>query len=146
MYTPQLVVNGTSEFIGSDEKPIRNAITQAQLVQQTATLELDASIEQDIVRINYKSADVQASDELQLALIQKNGSTNVLRGENEGLKFDHSQIVIKSLQVSLKDNAQGTATLIIPKSALGKGLEIIGLVQNGRNGKIQAANATSLCK
>ena len=146
VYTPQLVVNGSSEFIGSDEKPIRNAITRAQDAQQITTLQLEATISQDVVRVNYKTTDIQAGDELQLALIQKNGSTNVLRGENEGLKFDHSQIVINMVKVSIKGKADGTAALTIPKSALGKELEVIGLVQNNRNGKIHAANSAALVK
>lgn len=144
VYTPQLVVNGSSEFIGSNEKQIRNAISGQQNALSTATLTLSAAQTVESVKAKYEVTNVLQGDELQLALVQKNGSTNILRGENEGLNFSHVQIVRKIVRVSLKDQTSGTIELNIPKTAMGQQLEIIGLVQNSKSGKILAANAVEL--
>ncbi|RDC54368.1 DUF1223 domain-containing protein [Pedobacter chinensis] len=144
VYTPQLIINGSKEFVGGNEREIRNAIETQLLIKHTADLSFDIHRDGDLVKINYKTKDIQASDDLLLALVQKNGSTNVLRGENAGLQFSHVQIVRKMAQVSLKDTPSGSAELNIPKSIAAEQWEVIGMIQNRKTGAISAVNVVSV--
>jgi len=138
VYTPQLVVNGTSEFIGSDEPKISNAIDEQLLIKHTTALSLSSEADAKAVTVTYDAKAVQAGEELVLALVQKNGHTDVKRGENEGRSLSHIQIVRKTAMVSLKETHAGSAILSFPKDAGKQDWEIIGLIQNTRTGQITA--------
>ncbi|TCD14645.1 DUF1223 domain-containing protein [Pedobacter psychrodurus] len=144
IYTPQLVINGAQEFIGSNESDVRNAINK-QLVnkQHTASLAFDTRRDGDVLKIDYETKDTQASDDLLFALVQKNGSTHVQRGENAGLKLSHVQIVRKTLTLSLNNAKSGIAVLKIPKSSNAEKWEVIGMVQHKTTGIISAVNASA---
>jgi hypothetical protein len=142
VYTPQLVINGAQEFIGSNESEVRNAINKQLLnTQHTASLAFNTKRDAEVLTIDYEAKDTQASDELLFALVQKGGSTDVQRGENAGLKLSHVQIVRKTLTLSLKDAKSGTAVLNIPKGSSAKKWEVIGMVQHKTTGAISAVNA-----
>lgn len=144
VYTPQLVINGAQEFIGSNESDVRNAINKQLLNNQhTASLAFDTQRDGDVLRIKYEAKDTQASDDLLFALVQKSGSTDVQRGENAGLKLSHVQIVRKTLTLSLKDAKSGTAVLNIPKSSSAEKWEVIGMVQHKTTGAISAVTASA---
>jgi len=144
VYTPQLIVNGSKVFVGGDEREIRNAIATQLLIKHAAVLSFDVHRDGDLLKINYKTNDIQASDDLLLALVQKSGSTNVLRGENAGLQFSHVQIVRKMAQVPLKNTSSGSAELNIPKGMAAEQWEVIGMIQNKKTGAISAVNAVAV--
>ncbi|WP_157258271.1 DUF1223 domain-containing protein [Pedobacter ginsenosidimutans] len=144
VYTPQLVINGAQEFIGSNESEVRNAINKQLLNKKyTASLAFDTKRDGEELTINYETKDTQASDDLLFALVQKGGSTHVQRGENAGLKLSHVQIVRKTLTLSLKDAKSGTAVLNIPKGSNAEKWEVIGMVQHKITGAISAVNAST---
>ncbi len=145
VYTPQLVINGAQEFIGSNESDVRNAINKQLLNKQhTASLAFDTRRDGEVLKINYEAKDTQAGDDLVFALVQKNGSTHVQRGENAGLKLSHVQIVRKTLSLSLKNTKSGTAALNIPKSSGAEQWEVIGMVQHQTTGLISAVNSSAI--
>jgi hypothetical protein len=139
VYTPQLVVNGTEEFIGSDEPKISNAINEQLLVKHVADLSLSSQQDDKVITVKYEAKDIQAGEDLLLALVQKNGHTDVKRGENEGRSLSHIQIVRKTALVSLKGAHSGTATLSYPKEAGKQAWEVIGMIQHTKTGVISAA-------
>ncbi|NMN36204.1 DUF1223 domain-containing protein [Pedobacter sp. SG918] len=143
VYTPQLVINGAQEFIGSDESDVRNAINKQLLnTQHKASLAFNTKRDGEVLTINYEAKDTQASDDLLFALVQKSGSTDVQRGENAGLKLSHVQIVRKTLTLSLKDAKSGTVVLNIPRGSSAEKWEVIGMVQHKTTGAISAVNAS----
>lgn len=139
VYTPQLVVNGAEEFIGSDEPKISKAINGQLLVKHAADLSLSSQQDDKAVTVKYEAKEVQPGEDLVLALVQKNGHTDVIRGENEGRSLSHIQIVRKTAMVALKESYAGTATLSFPKDAGKQAWEVIGMIQNTKTGAISAA-------
>jgi hypothetical protein len=100
-YTPQMVVDGKSQFVGSDERAALVAVAKAARVPK-AKLDFeqlpDAKADDGTVRLrlqfgpapNWHAGDLA---EVVLAITEDNLSSNVTRGENEGNRLDHRAVV-----------------------------------------------------
>jgi len=143
VYTPQIVVNGKTEFVGSEEGTLRNAIRTNLEKDGTAQLTLTATAmgnKQAAIKYNIDGADKNTV--LQVAVLEKNAASKVERGENKGRTLAHVQIVRKLQQVDLTGNS-GVAGVALPQGFDQKSWEVIGFLQNKANGSIiGAAKAT----
>jgi hypothetical protein len=140
VYTPQVIVNGHTEFVGSDEKSLRNAIKAG--LESPAKTEISLSnikIEGDKASLQYHATGDINSSALLIALIEKNATTKVQSGENGGRTLAHVQIVTQLKNIALKSNANGTETIVLPHSFDPQKFELIGFVQNTSNGEITGA-------
>jgi hypothetical protein len=144
VYTPQIVVNGKKEFVGSEEGTLRNAITAGLRSNPAATLTLNTQKGQDHIAVQYRVTSAEKNSDLLLALVQKAAQTKVQRGENGGRTLSHVQIVRKIQSVSLSAGGNGNATIALPEGINIQDWEVIGFVQNKANGEILAATKASL--
>lgn len=133
VYTPQLVVNGESEHIGSDGRAVSAAINQALQQSAARQLQLEAKINrrQLTVTPNLKPA---AGSGLLVALVQRQAESRVKAGENEGRRLAHVQIV-RDLKVATGKEVKFT----LPEGADPRQYEVVGFVQNYGTGKITDA-------
>ncbi|RFZ83523.1 DUF1223 domain-containing protein [Mucilaginibacter terrenus] len=144
VYTPQIVVNGQKEFVGSQEGTLRNAITAGLGKQTTAELTLaDPKISATGISVNYSAKQPSANSSLVVALIEKNATTEVKSGENGGRTLSHVQIVSQLKNVSLTAD-KGQVQFTLSKGFISSKYEIIGLVQNTSTGEILAAAKSPL--
>ena len=108
IYTPQMVVNGTRQFVGNDETALRDAIhyvgkqksevqfTQLQVYSDAAGVKLD-------YRLNGELKD----REVHIAIVSPYVQTDVKRGENKGRKLSHTNVVRKLISLSSKGIRHG---------------------------------------
>jgi len=143
VYTPQLVINGKTEFVGSNEAATDYAITSALAGEATTTLKLQGKPQAGKLAISYQVSGNTEGNELVLAVVQKKGVNHIARGENEGLTLSHIQIV-RQLQAFGLKNSQGELRIALPKAFDAKGWEVIGLLQNQQTRAIQAAGRVAL--
>jgi len=145
VYTPQAVVNGSKEFVGSQEGTLRNAIKDQ--LQKASSAQLDIS---DIkngegkITLQYHVQVKTANTSLLLALVEKNAVSKVLRGENGGRTLSHVQIVRNLQTIHLNGQTNGAGTLEIPEALDKSGLEVIAFLQNNGNGEIIAATKSGI--
>jgi len=136
VYTPQIIVNGKTELVGSEEGTLRNAISAS--LQNSAGAKLDLAITStDAKQANLKYT-VDGADKktvLQVAVVEKSAVSKVGAGENNGRTLSHVQIVRKLQKVTLEGNS-GTASISLPDGFDVKNWEIIGFLQNKANGSI----------
>lgn len=144
VYTPQLVVNGQSESIGSDAGAVGNALGNALSKDATNTLQLSGEIKPGSTELDYELGDDPANCYLLVAVVQRHGSTNVKGGENEGRTLDHVQLVRSLETMNLKGRKSGTIHVKLPAGFNTTDWEIIGLVQNNNTGAIAAATHATL--
>lgn len=90
-YTPQMVVDGATEFNGSDVQSARQAITQALLRPQTADIQM-STVADDKLQVSVK-ASPEASGEVLLALTEDNLMSKVSAGENNKRELHHTAVV-----------------------------------------------------
>jgi hypothetical protein len=139
VYTPQIVVNGKTEFVGSEEGTLRNTIkTNLEKVSQTQLSLNISAIDQGLASIKYVAGGADKNTVLQIAVLQKNAQTKVERGENGGRTLSHVQIVRKLQTVSFNGN-NGVVKLTLPQGFDTQGWEVIGFLQNTNSGVITGA-------
>lgn len=137
MYTPQFIINGTTEFAGYNENSLSKKISDALKTKQTSNLELTATSDKDSLDIHFKTNQILQHTSLFIATVQKQGISKVERGENMGNTLHHIQIV-KELQGFIITEKEGNIILDKPAGFNSKDWEIIGFIQNTSSGKISA--------
>ncbi|MEO1655732.1 MAG: DUF1223 domain-containing protein, partial [Bacteroidota bacterium] len=91
VYTPQMVVNGEVEFVGSRGSQAESQISQA--LKSTRTRSQDLILSRDKGKIYYEIKGDLTGQSLRYALVEKEASTQVRAGENRGAKLYHYNIV-----------------------------------------------------
>jgi hypothetical protein len=139
IYTPQIVVNGKTEFVGSEEGSLRNAIKTNLQTASPAQLSLNvSSARQGQASLKYSTGGTDKNTVLLVAVLQKNAQTKVERGENGGRTLSHVQIV-RSLQRVPLNAKSGIVNVSLPNGYDASGWEIVGILQNTSTGAITGA-------
>jgi len=139
IYTPQIVVNGKTEFVGSEEGSLRNAIKTNLQTASPAQLSLNvSSARQGQASLKYSTEGTDKNTVLLVAVLQKNAQTKVERGENGGRTLSHVQIV-RSLQRVPLNAKSGIVNVSLPNGYDASGWEIVGILQNTSTGAITGA-------
>ncbi len=93
IYTPQVIINGIKEFVGSDKAKMRPFINQDVLREPKASLKISATAHMSKVFVAYTITNTEGQS-LNVALVQKKALTDVRHGENEAKKkLKHTNIV-----------------------------------------------------
>jgi hypothetical protein len=142
VYTPQIIVNGNVEFVGSDEEKLEQSI-QKSLGEIPAT-EIGLQVKQESNRIAVTCiTDGIADNELNLALVQKQASDFVQRGENRGKKLNHYFIVRDFLSHPDQHGAH-SFYLTLPPGMNSADFMVVAFIQNKKTGHIIAASRSSI--
>jgi len=144
IYTPQLIINGKIDYIGSEETAVRNGIKSALSKTAVTELSLEATQQNTKLNLNYNVSKATQNNRLLIAVVQKSAKSNVKRGENAHRILSHYQIVRSLSNFALSGNLKGTASVALPKDFNSKDYEIIGFVQDKNNGSILAVTKAVL--
>lgn len=145
VYTPQIVINGQREFVGSQEGSLRNAIVSSLAKQSSAQINLITIKNTGSgIHVNYGLSGATKYSEVVLALVQKSAQTQVKAGENSGHTLQHVQIVRQVQRVSAGLNTNGSGVLSLPRGANPQNFEVIALLQDTATGEITAAARQTL--
>lgn len=140
VYTPQLVINGQEEYIGSREISIRGAIDNALAIPAAAELKIKTSLEGNKIVVDHTAHGASKQSNLLLAVVQKSAQTAVKRGENADRVLSHFQIVHHLHSHSITSDSHGVTQLPIPDGFEAKIFEVIGFLQDTDTGVISAAD------
>ncbi|HKP86241.1 MAG TPA: DUF1223 domain-containing protein, partial [Blastocatellia bacterium] len=103
-YTPQMVVDGRAEFVGSNGAKAREAITKAALspkadVSLTIKSSAAKSVTLAIQVSNVPDAAGGDTADVMLAITESGLLSNVSRGENSGRKLAHAAVTRKLIKI-----------------------------------------------
>ncbi len=143
IYTPQIITNGKTEFVGSNERALRTAIATDLKEIPAQTLTLTSTIKNGQINVRYETGGFEKQSDLTIALVQKSGHSQVKAGENAGRALTHVQIVRKLVDETLRANT-GELNLTQPKDYNEHEWELIGFVQDKTNGAILSAARSGL--
>ena len=143
IYTPQIIVNGKKEFVGSDRETLLNTISEVLQEEVKLSLTLKNTVKDNQVNVEYQTDVPKKSADLVIALIQKKGENKVSAGENSGRMLTHVQIV-RGLAVEALQSNNGKLSLTLPKDDNGNEWEMIGYVQDKKSGNILSATKSEL--
>jgi hypothetical protein len=95
VYTPQMVVNGSTQLTGSDESGADEAVEQA--LKRPATANVDLRVKYDEAKrelvLGYRVEHAPNAGLLTLCIVQSSGAIDVRAGENSGRKLVHQNVV-----------------------------------------------------
>lgn len=89
-YTPQMIVDGREEFVGSNLDRAREAILEAAKTQK-AVIEITPAADKYKIKISGIPAHENAT--VFFAITEDNLASNVRGGENSGKKLEHTSVV-----------------------------------------------------
>ena len=136
VYTPQMVVNGTTAQVGSKRSAVRKALKVG-----VPPLELTAKKNQQNVEVNI-SGEYSAKALVWLAVFDKEQVTEVTHGENHGKTMRNHHVVRELTPIADWRSGGGTTSVEVPAlSNANTGCAIF--VQDRNNGKILGATYCS---
>ncbi|HTF67661.1 MAG TPA: DUF1223 domain-containing protein [Edaphobacter sp.] len=138
-YTPQMVVNGRYEFVGSDAGAAAQALHQAAAGASVPLTISDLKTTHNHVAFSLQTGTVDKEAQLLVVLAQNAGIEHVASGENGGRTLRHVAIARTIRQVaSVKDGSAyvGSVSLDVPQAIAGEGWHLVVFLQQGPGGPI----------
>ncbi|HEX3579673.1 MAG TPA: DUF1223 domain-containing protein [Thermoanaerobaculia bacterium] len=123
-YTPQAVVNGTREFVGSNRAAMSVALEKASNEKQRSEITLTAHREGNSL-IATIHANVPANGDLFLAVVEDGVTTTIEHGENAGRTLTNDAIVRKLVRVTA-----GQTMVAVPLNSAGHNVSATAFVQD----------------
>lgn len=146
VYTPQMIVNGDVEFLGSDAKKAQRAIAGGlkQRPQASIELELVPSEGSGSITVKYAVEGETRGNVLNVAIVQSPEANRVSRGENVGRTLKHVNIVRAFRAVPLDRSVRGQVEIELPEDFDEKSVRAIGYMQNLKTLHIGGATEVAL--
>ncbi|GGO29558.1 DUF1223 domain-containing protein [Micromonospora parathelypteridis] len=143
LYTPQMIVNGTVEFVGSDRRRAAGAIASALTSTMTTPLALSVSDADGGHRmvLDYQADHAPGRTVLNVAMVERGLVSEVARGENAGRTLRQDNVVRAFTSVSM-NGGRGQVELAVPPDLDPRGATVVGYVQE--NGEQAIIGATSI--
>jgi hypothetical protein len=148
VYTPQMVVDGTTEFVGSDssraDKAFVKALRAPKIAVDLSSVSLDATA---VVKAHVKAGALQASfslreAEVYVAIALNRAESQVSHGENAGRTLAHAAVVRSMVKVGTIQRGQTFEKDIQVKLDPGtdtRNLRLIAFVQEPGQGRVIGA-------
>lgn len=159
VYTPQMVVDGQAEFVGSNSEKARTAITRlAKIPKAEVTIDEGQKVEPEntsIIKLQVRVAKLPKLSpndiaEVLLAITESNLSSQVVRGENTGRQLNHTAVVreLRSLGSVSSANKpfEAETTAILGKDWKRSQLKVVAFVQERKQKRILGAAAVNLAE
>jgi hypothetical protein len=149
VYTPQMIVDGEFEFVGSDARSAVQAIGKAAIVPKIAVnLGSARATQNGKVVLNVKTAPLPSSAGVSsanvlIAVADDKDVSSVARGENSGRTLTHVAVLRELHTVGAVDKTNGfwsDVEMDLPSAT--KKSRIIVIVQEGQSGKIVGVAST----
>lgn len=107
IYTPQMIVNGVTQFLGSDKEAADRAIAVAlhHAPEVKITAQLD-SVEQKKATIQFTCDGIADGDVVNIAVVEDSLDSKVNAGENAGQSLRHDAVVRTLVTLPAKSGQQ----------------------------------------
>ena len=93
VYTPEMIVNGSDAFVGSDEEHLQKDLDHELLTSAGVTLHISKIQRQGRLTVIYETQGFSQGDVINVALVERGLSTDVTAGENAGRTLHHNNVV-----------------------------------------------------
>ena len=143
IYTPQVVVNGRREFIGSNKSKLISSIEEQLNEKSTVSIKLTAVQKTEgKIDVHYSAEGVDAKKEQAILVqIQKMATNEIRKGENKGRTLHHINIVRNIFYLPLKEK---TTNFTLPAGYSKEDFFVAGFIQEKKSGKIKAIQSASI--
>ena len=144
VYTPQMIVNGTTEFLGSDRQRAEAEIKGAMGREPESKLTLRASRDGRKVSVAYAVMPVPRNAVLNVALVERGLTNKVRRGENRGRTLAHENVVRAFVTEAVSDDGRGAVDIALPADASEENTSVVVYAQDGKTLSVLGAAGVGL--
>lgn len=141
-YTPQMVVNGQTEFVGSSTAQAHRAIEAALSQEATFSVEVSAMEEGRQIVVSYRLDKPVVNSLINVALVQEEAKNYVDRGENSGRTLRHRNVVVDFK--ALPADTAGRVDVSHPEEAKRTDLAVVVFLQDKSNLRIVGASRVKI--
>jgi hypothetical protein len=147
IYTPQAVINGVAQAIGSDRAGIEIAVAQSRSSAPALSVPIELSVADDRVSVRVSARADAGAGEVWLCPVSGSVSVGIARGENRGRTITYTNVVRRWIKLG---NWKGKSeSFTIPVDAIKfDGVDaVVVILQNGTStqpGAIIGASLTPL--
>ncbi|MDE3252128.1 MAG: DUF1223 domain-containing protein [Bacteroidota bacterium] len=136
LYTPQLVMDGRYEMVGSNRTAIENQIRK-ELAEPKQGSILVRQVERKNDRLYFQYEAASPGEILNIALIEKKATTSIHAGENNGLRLMNYNIV-RSFHTQ-KAAGNGAGEISLPRDFTATGYALVMYTQGETKTNIRSA-------
>jgi len=141
-YTPQMIMNGRTEFVGSDSDRAKKEIAAALIEPVAARVRVSASRASDSsLAVEYSVEKAPRSAVLNVVVVEGALKTQVHHGENAGRTLHHENVARAIKTFSLDAGATGKITLDVPAGMSDSNVSVIAYVQEASMRIVGASSA-----
>lgn len=139
IYTPQMIVNGSRQFVGSDKKGLKDALEKSLQMLPTATFKtLSATFQKNTPpQVNFSLEGNYTDCNINFALISLSEITSIKRGENSGLSLTNEHVVRQF--ISIPATVEGLIHFKASPLPSGSNMAIVAYLQKSNSMKIIGA-------
>lgn len=139
VYTPQIIVNGSHEFIGSKENELNDALAEALSIKTTAGFKTLTTTLEDgkPPQVHYALEGDYEECKINFALVSLIETTSVKRGENGGRTLVNENVARQF--ISAPANASGEVDFSTTPLPVKNNMAIIAYIQRSKDLKITGA-------
>ncbi|MEO9870175.1 DUF1223 domain-containing protein [Ekhidna sp.] len=141
IYTPQMVVNGKHEFVGSSKSKWRETYSSESATKSNLDLVV-SSIIVDHQTLTFDVKSKATDSQINVAIVEKNLSQNVIRGENRGRTLSHDNVV-RVYDTRRFDGKSNTFSLKVPMDLNFENASLIIYSQNSESWNVNGAKKIS---
>ncbi|MDH5750535.1 MAG: DUF1223 domain-containing protein [Rhodospirillales bacterium] len=149
VYTPQMVIQGQAQAVGSNRAEVKDAIREAKSIQQIP-IDLGHAGKNITVSIAAApakgSAGIMAGEKADVVLVvfDRSHDTVIKRGENSGLKLTNSNVVRSLRKIATWNGGPLTQSLPLAEILAPGGQVCAVLLQSRKTGRILGAAQLAL--
>ena len=127
-YTPQMVIDGVTEFVGNDERRAREEVARARSREK-----IGVHLSRTAAGVRVEIDPAAKAADVWLALADNSGTSQVAAGENQGRRLHHVAILRSLRKIGAVRRDGGFAQTIDVPPGAGR---VIVFVQDGGLGRV----------
>lgn len=104
LYTPQVVIHGETEVVGSDERKVRMYVEQFQAEDDMVSMNVSIRGNSATVLVSAATGSLPEA-EVYLVRLNANGETSIKRGENAGRTISYVNVVEDMVRLGAWDGS-----------------------------------------
>jgi hypothetical protein len=140
VYTPQMIVNGKTQFVGSDLAKASLSIKKLNDERAVTILVSELIVKDGKASLTYAVDQLSTNDVINCAIVEKSIENYIPRGENKGLTLHHDNVVRAFETFPLQTSA--TIEIVLP-DVKRENTSLILYIQD-KNWKVKGATLKSL--
>lgn len=130
IYTPQLVINGAQDYVGSNRNGIEAGIAHTQL-----PVAIELMYEDGLLKVSIAPVVGSAASVIYLVTFKNNMEVAIERGENRGKSISYAQVVTSRQPIGMWNPTEGAQLQLPLSELLGEQSDgMVVMVQEHNNG------------